>query len=189
MTKIKAFERGPSGASERSINEEVASAADPGGAGLGTLLRHLTDLLDRGSEAHYRTKDIITRARYTPILRALGDGPLTVTELQSCAGVTQGAISQVVNLMEADGLVTRKLGTDRRSRFIELTARGRRLREQLGVHWRARFAAIEALEAEIGMPLRAVLAQTIEALQREGFATRIERAFETFPKAKDEHHV
>jgi MarR family transcriptional regulator, organic hydroperoxide resistance regulator len=145
-------------------------------AGLGTLLRNLSDLLDRGSEARYQMADIPTRARYTPILRALGDGPLTVNELQSRAAVTQGAVSQTIALMEADGLVTRKKGEDARSRIVDLTQKGRILHTRLSAHWAARFEAIDELETEIGASLRATLTDAIEALHAEDFATRIARA-------------
>jgi MarR family transcriptional regulator, organic hydroperoxide resistance regulator len=159
----------------KSTDSELATTNKPT-AGLGTLLRHISDLLDRGSEAHYCTADIPTRARYTPMLRALGDGPLTVSELQGRAGVTQGAVSQTIALMEADGLVSRMKGQDARSRIIVLTKKGKSLHKRLTAHWTARFKAIDELETEIGAPLRAVLADAIAALHAEDFAIRITRA-------------
>ncbi|WP_162787121.1 MarR family winged helix-turn-helix transcriptional regulator [Notoacmeibacter marinus] len=144
--------------------------------GLGELLRHLTDLLDRGSEARYRASGLAMRARYTPLLRVLGDGPQTVSELQQRSCVTQGAVSQTIKLMESDGLVSRVKGTDARSRRVSLTRDGEELRARLLQHWAARLIAIEELEHEVGVPLRVVLADAIEAMLAEGFEERIARA-------------
>jgi MarR family transcriptional regulator, organic hydroperoxide resistance regulator len=169
----------------KSSNPDPATKDKPN-AGLGTLLRHLSDLLDRGSEEHYRTADIPTRARYTPMLRALGDSPLTVSELQSRAGVTQGAVSQTIALMEADGLVSRIKGQDARSRIVNLTKKGKILHARLAAHWAARFAAIDELEIEIGAPLRAILTDAIDALHDEDFAIRIARSEGTPASSLDE---
>lgn len=158
------------------INPMSATPPAPEAKGLGTVLRHLVELLDRGSEAHYRSAGLNTRARYTPLLRALGDGPLTVNELRERAGVTQGAISQAVKLMEAEGLAQRIAGDDGRSRAVALTPKGAGLRASLVPQWRARLRAIDELEDEIGAPLREILHTAIEALEREGFDRRIVKA-------------
>ncbi len=144
--------------------------------GLGELLRHLTDLLDRGSEAHYRAAGLAMRARYTPILRVLGNGSQTIGELQERTCVTQGAVSQTIKLMEADGLVRRVQGKDARSRIVSLTKEGEKLRAGLVDHWKARLTAIDELEHEVDVPLRVMLADAIEALHAEGFEQRITRA-------------
>jgi len=141
--------------------------------GLGTLLRHLTDLVDGGSEEHYRTLGIPFRPRYTPLLRALGEEILTVSELCERTCVTQGAVSQTLTLMERDGLIRRLPGRDRRQRTVELTDRGRELYPRLVEQWGLRLAAIEHLEAEIRLPLRTALADAIEALGRRSFCERI----------------
>ena len=147
--------------------------------GLGTLLRHLTDLVDRGSERHYASTGIAFRPRYTPILRALGDGPLTVSEICERASVTQSAVSQTLNLMERDGLIHRAPGEDRRSRTVSLSAAGERLYPRMVAQWDRRFAAIEALEAEIEHPLRTILEEAITALERKSFTQRITEAEST----------
>jgi DNA-binding MarR family transcriptional regulator len=148
----------------------------PEASGLGTLLRHLVDLLDRGSEAHYRDSGLDMRARYTPLLRALGERPLTVSELCARASVTQGAVSQAIKLMEADGLVWRIPGDDGRSRAAGLTRKGTNLRARLVPQWEARLRAVDELENEIHAKLREILLRAIEALQREGFEHRIAKA-------------
>ena len=87
--------------------------------------------------------------------------------------------------MVADGLVSSHSLEDGRKTGVRLTANGRRLLAVLGPHWEVTFAAIEALETEIGHPLREVLAAAAAALERQGFADRL-RAGTARPRAEDE---
>lgn len=143
--------------------------------GLGTLLRKFVDILDRGSDVHYQNRGVVSRARYTPIMRVLDGEPVSVSILCDRLGITQGAVSQTVKLMEADGLIARVPTDDSRSRAITLTQDGKMLREKLVPQWQLRLTAIADLEQEIDIPLRTVLEQAIEALEREGFADRLTR--------------
>jgi len=144
--------------------------------GLGELLRHLSDLLDRDAEKIYARLEtgLEYRARYTPIMRALAHGPLTVTELQRKIRISQGAVSQTAKLMQADGLLRRTEVTDRRMRKLVLTQRGEALRQRLSREWTLHLDAIADLEVETGAALRTDLISTIAALERIGFAQRIE---------------
>lgn len=142
--------------------------------GLGELLRYLSELVDQGADAHYRSINLHYRARYTPVLRALGDGAQTVTAITQRARLTQGAVSQTVSLMERDGLLARHALDDGRKSGIVLTPTGQALLAQLGQHWIATFAAIADLEEEIQFPLRAALTAATQALERQGFSARIE---------------
>ena len=146
--------------------------------GLGELLRHLTDLLDSDAERANARMGVepTFRARYTPIMRALADEPMSITELQRRIRITQGAISQTVKLMEADGLLCRVKSSDRRTRKVSLTGKGKEVRNRLREEWEIRLAAIAELEAEIGRPLRRSLAQAIACLELESYDRRIERA-------------
>lgn len=147
------------------------------GPGLGELLRHVSDLVDRGAEAHYRDIRLNYRPRYTPVLRAIDGGAQTVSEITERMHLTQGAVSQTVALMLDDGLVTRReMAGDARKTGIQLTPKGRGLLAKLRAHWAITFAAIEALEREIGHPLREVLAATAAALERSGFDARLTAA-------------
>ncbi|EGK71385.1 Regulatory protein MarR [Methyloversatilis universalis FAM5] len=145
--------------------------------GLGELLRHVGELVEQGAEAHYRTMTLPLRtpyrARYTPVLRALQAGATTVTDLTARTRLTQGAISQTVALLEADGLVERHPLQDGRKSGIALTAAGGALVEQLDRHWAATFDAIARLEDEIGHPMRQVLDAAARALERESFSARL----------------
>lgn len=144
--------------------------------GLGELLRYVGELVEQGAEAHYREMSLNYRARYTPVLRALRAGAVTVTEITARTHLTQGAISQTVGLLEADGLIRRLPADDGRKCHLELTPAGKTLVNQLERHWAATFAAIAALEKEIGHPLRHVLEATANALEKRGFAKRLAAA-------------
>jgi DNA-binding MarR family transcriptional regulator len=144
--------------------------------GLGELLRYVGELIEQGADAQYRALSIHYRARYTPVLRALHAGAQTVTDITGRTRLTQGAISQTVALLEADGLVSRHALGDGRKSGIQLTAAGSALVGRLERHWVATFAAIERLEEEIGYPVRQVLVAAAEALEREDFSARVTAA-------------
>lgn len=141
--------------------------------GLGELLRYVSELIELGAEEHYQQMGLNYRARYTPVLRAIRSGARTVTEITASTHLTQGAISQTVGHMEADGVITRQRGEDGRKSVLQLTPAGKRLVNKLNAHWRATFEAIEQLESEIGHPLRRVLQEAATALQQRGFAQRL----------------
>lgn len=144
--------------------------------GLGELLRYVGELVDQGAEEEYRAMSLSYRARYTPVMRALAAGAETVTEITARSNLTQGAISQTVRLMEADDLVARHGLEDGRKNGVHLTPRGQELLKRLEPHWAITFAAIDALEKEIGHPLLEVLAKTARALEHQGFAARLRAA-------------
>lgn len=142
--------------------------------GLGEQLRYLTEMIDAGSEAAYAAAGLDYRARYTPVMRALArGGEMTVTEITAALTITQGAVSQTVKLMERDGLLRRSACQDARSSAVSLTPKGLALLERLQKHWRRLFAAVEELEAEIGLPLREALLRATAALEQRGFAERL----------------
>ncbi|MCY1288793.1 hypothetical protein D9M68_462240 [compost metagenome] len=141
--------------------------------GLGELLRYVSELVELGAEEHYEQMGLNYRARYTPVLRAIRSGAQTVTEITTRTHLTQGAISQTVGHMEADGVISRQRGVDGRKSVIQLTPAGKMLVAKLNSHWAATFEAIEHLEEEIGYPLRRVLEDTARALERQGFSQRV----------------
>lgn len=144
--------------------------------GLGELLRYVGELVEQGAEERYAQLNLNYRARYTPILRALSAGAATVSDITASSHLTQGAISQSVGLMEADGLISRYALDDGRKSGIRLTAAGRALVERLEPHWAVTFRAIGALEKEIGHPLRRVLQDAARALERQSFTERLAAA-------------
>lgn len=144
--------------------------------GLGELLRYVGELVDAGAAQRYRDHGLRWRPRYTPILRALLAGNATVTEIVSHSRLTQGAVSQTIALMVADGLLEREGVADGRKSALRLTGQGQALLAALSHHWGVTFAAIEALETEIGHPLLTALEAAADALERTGFAERLRRA-------------
>jgi MarR family transcriptional regulator, organic hydroperoxide resistance regulator len=144
--------------------------------GLGELLRHVTELVDLGAEERYRDLSPGYRPRYTPLLRAMAVGATTVTDITDATHLTQGAVSQTIALMVADGILVKRPMEDARKSGLHLSPKGRELLKKLEPNWDVTFEAIAALEAEIGYPLRQVLMGAAEALEREGFAQRLKRA-------------
>jgi len=145
--------------------------------GLGTLLRHLVELLDGAVEQSYQRAGLTYRARYTPVVRALTDlGPTSIRAIARHAGTTHSAASQTVALMVKDGLVQARPGEDARERIVALTPKARRMLPALRRQWDIIDAAAGLLDAELKVPLSRVAGEAIEALAREGFTERMERA-------------
>jgi DNA-binding MarR family transcriptional regulator len=70
------------------------------------------------------------RSNHGFVIRALADGGLSLTELAGRLGVSKQAALKVVDDMERRGLVERAASTtDRRSKTLRLTDRGRAVRK------------------------------------------------------------
>jgi DNA-binding MarR family transcriptional regulator len=150
---------------------------------LGTSLRHLVELLDGAVEEAYRRAGLRYRPRYTPVVRALSAmGPASIRAISLHAGTTHSAASQTVAQMTREGLVRARAGEDARERIVALTPRARRMLPALKRQWAVIDAAARRLDAELSVPLSAVVAEAIEALAREGFVERIGRAAARTPR-------
>ncbi|WP_312320450.1 helix-turn-helix domain-containing protein [Stenotrophomonas sp.] len=144
---------------------------------LGTLVRHLLEQLDGDLEAVYEASGLEWRPRYTPVLRVLmRQGPVSIKVLAQEIGITHSAASQTVTQMTKHGLVTLKPGADARERIVVLSAKARRMVPALQRQWAATNAAAAQLDAELSVPLSAVLSEAIAALDQRPFATRIAAA-------------
>ena len=88
--------------------------------GLGQLLRHMKELVDGEADAFYAADGIDYRPRYTPIMRALAAESHAVGELSLITGLSQGAVSQTIKLMERDGLISLAAGGDARRTVVSL---------------------------------------------------------------------
>lgn len=152
------------------IGQNTPRALRPG---LGEQLRYLTEKVDAGAEAAYRAGGLDYRPRYTPVMRALAAGAMTVSDITAAVAITQGAVSQTVKLMERDGLIRRRPEPDARRSALSLTPKGLETLERLQGCWSRTFASIESLEREIGFPLQEVLARAIAALEERDFAERL----------------
>lgn len=141
--------------------------------GLGELLRYLIELTDDSADQYYKHLGFNYRPRYTPIMRVLQSGAVSVTELKEKLSVTQGAISQTIKLMLADDLIVKDKGKDARQSIISLSDHGKDVLQHLIPHWKSTFLAIEQLESEINFPLMSLLQQTVTALEKKPYASRI----------------
>ncbi|AKC79691.1 MarR family transcriptional regulator [Xanthomonas arboricola] len=153
---------------------------------LGTLVRHLIELLDGDLETVYAASGLAWRPRYTPVLRVLMRlGPASIKVLAQEIGITHSAVSQTVAQMGREHLVALKPGTDARERIVVLTAKTRHMVPALQRQWAATNAAAVQLEAELSASLSVVLTEAIAALNQCSFATRIATAAATSIHAVD----
>ena len=157
---------------------------------LGTLLRHLLELLDGPVEEAYRRAGLRYRPRYTPVMRALiGLGPASIRAISHHAHLTHSAVSQTVAQMVKDGLVHSRPGDDARERIVALSASGRRMLPALERQWAIVDAAARGLDRELSVPLSAVVAEAIAALSGRSFGERIEQAAAARQRAKPHHYL
>lgn len=144
-------------------------------AAVGTLMRHVLELLDGDVAAVYRDAGVPEyRPRFSPPLRALvTNGPMSIRDLAAAVGVTHSAASQTAAQMARAGLVTLTPGTDARQRIVTLTDRARELLPLVEAEWAATSAALRELDTELPMPLADLLAAVRDALARRPFRERI----------------
>ena len=141
---------------------------------LGTLLRHLLELVDGDVERVYREDGLDYRPRFTPVMRTVGDlGPSSIRVIAERASLTHSAASQTVTEMVARGLVRTTPGADRRERIVHLTAAGEELLPVLRSYWSATNTAAAGLSAEIGVDLELLLHRASLALHELPFRDRI----------------
>ncbi|EJL28452.1 transcriptional regulator [Caulobacter sp. AP07] len=144
---------------------------------LGTLLRHLIELLDGAVEQTYRASGLDYRPRYTPVVKALmALGPVSIRVISRQAGISHSAASQTVSQMAKAELVFLSPGEDGRERIVALTPRAQAMLPAVTRQWRAVNAAAAGLDAELSAPLSALLVETIAALERQAFGDRIAQA-------------
>lgn len=142
---------------------------------LGTLLRHLIDLLDGEVEAAYVAADLSWRPRYTPVLRVLmRKGGQSIKAIATEIGISHSAVSQTVTQMVKDELVVLQPGEDARERIVFLTARTEQMIPRLERQWAAVNLAAERLDQNLSVPLSGVVKEAIDALTQEPFGQRIQ---------------
>ena len=142
---------------------------------LGTLLRHLIELLDGAVEARYVAAKLEYRPRYTPVVRALlALGSASIQTIAQHAGLTHSAASQTVALMTKARLVRSQVGEDGRERVISLSPRALGIVPELERLWESTNAAARELDGELTMPLSSLVQEAIRALEQRPFGARIE---------------
>ncbi len=142
---------------------------------IGTLLRHVLELLDGDVAKVYTELGLAEyRPRFSPVVRALlAGGPASIRDLAATVGVTHSAASQTVTQMTRSGLVTLEAGADARQRIVHLTPKAHALLPTIEAEWSATVAAMRELDAELPMPLHDLLAELVTALHRRPFRARI----------------
>ena len=152
----------------------------PDPAAVGTLLRHVLELLDGDVAKVYEEQGLSEyRPRFSPVVQALlAEGPLPVRDLAVAIGVTHSAASQTAVQMARVGLVTHTPDPqDARRRLIALTPKAHDLLPQIEAEWDATVAAMAELDAELPMPIAELLTQVAEAVRRRPFRERIAAAY------------
>ena len=146
--------------------------------GLGTLLRHVHELMDGAIAEQYVAAGMPDyRPRFSPVVRALAaEGPLSIRDLARATGVTHSAASQTVAQLQRAGYVELRPGTDARTRIVELTGKARAAMPVIEADWQTAEAAVAELETELPASLTAVLLATLDALDRRSFADRLSAA-------------
>ncbi|CAN5296417.1 helix-turn-helix domain-containing protein [soil metagenome] len=147
---------------------------------LGTLVRHLIELLDSEVQVAYEAAGLAWRPRYTPVLRGLMSlGPASIKALALRIGISHSAVSQTVAQMTKDALVELKPGADARERIVALTPKAEAMVPALQRQWAAVNAAADRLDAELSAPLSGVIREAIAALGERPFGERIRAEAET----------
>ncbi|WP_318386735.1 MarR family transcriptional regulator [Enterobacter sp.] len=157
--------------------------------GFGEMLRHLSELVDKGSEKTYPDLPVNYRSRYTPVLRAIVAGATTVSEIKSMSFLTQGAVSQTVALMEQDGIIEREPMKDGRKNALQLTLDGRIALSRLELHWQAIFLSVSWLDKRDKCSLMEALERRINALSKKSVEERIREAKAELQKREGEKHA
>ncbi|MCK2214463.1 winged helix DNA-binding protein [Actinomadura sp. ATCC 31491] len=156
--------------------------------GLGTLLRHVHELMDGAVAEIYAEHGLPGyRPRFSPYVRTLvAEGPMAIRDLASAVGVTHSAASQTVVQMRRCELVTLEKGADARQRIVHLTERARAALPLIEAEWAATERAVGELDGELPVPLTEVLRATVAALERRPFRARVEAARALGPAARAE---
>lgn len=144
--------------------------------GLGSRLHHLLEVMERDLAEVYAEMGLRGfRLRYTPVFRAIDLlGPSTIRVIADAIGVTHSAASQTIGQMRRDGFV--EVGQDAddgRARLVRLTELGAELAPALAAEWDASERAVDELESELSHPLRPLLDELADALDRRSFRDRI----------------
>ena len=148
---------------------------------LGTLLRALLESLDAAVAECYRAADLDYRPRFTPVVRALLPGPLSIRGLEQETGVSHSAVSQTVAEMARAGLVLLAPGKDRRAHIVRLSPKAEAILPRLERQWQATEIAARSLDADLGQSLPQILERALAALDERDFAQRIAAAMPAIP--------
>jgi DNA-binding MarR family transcriptional regulator len=155
--------------------------------GLGTQLRRLLELLDGDVDQVYAADGLGYRARYTPVMKALGDGRArSIKDIARQSSLSHSAACQTIEKMVQSGFLERTVGDDARQRLVGLTRAGKEALPLLRKHWAATEAAAARLDEGLEHPLGATIAAAISALEAHSFLDRIKTEEEALNKEKND---
>lgn len=146
-----------------------------GARAFATRLRRLFEALNHGVTEAYAEAGVDFEPRWYGLLTLLRDNDrLEIGEAALALGQSHVAVVQVANALESRGLVRRLASrTDRRSRTLEITAKGRGLCVKLAPLWDAIAAATQGLLKEAAPHFLSELDALDDALARRPLIDRL----------------
>ncbi|MBN1827091.1 MAG: GNAT family N-acetyltransferase [Candidatus Eisenbacteria bacterium] len=147
-----------------------------GTLGLASRLRRLSDRLYGDAARLYRETGIPMEPRWFPLLMLLAEeGEMAVVGAADRLGMTHPAVHQIAAAAARGGLIrSRKDRRDERRRLLSLTARGRRVLEELRPIREKIRKGTEEILGDAGVDLIGALARVEEALEGEDLRERIQ---------------
>ncbi|MBN8662814.1 MAG: bifunctional helix-turn-helix transcriptional regulator/GNAT family N-acetyltransferase [Candidatus Obscuribacter phosphatis] len=140
-----------------------------GSLAMSSRLKRLSERFFQDVQEIYEMHDIDFESKWFPIFHLLMvEGTLSVTEIASHLGITHPAVNLTVKELEKKRLVASAADKrDGRKRLISLTAKGKRLGEDLEPIWQDIRAAVDHLIEEAG----GKFLQEIESIE-ESYSTK-----------------
>lgn len=119
---------------------------------MSSRLKRLSEKFFQDVQEIYEMCDIDFEPKWFPLFHLLKvKGKLSITEIANQLGITHPAVNMTVNELEKKGLVSSAADKmDKRRRLISLTAKGKRLGEELEPIWQEIRAAVDDLIGEAG---------------------------------------
>ena len=148
-----------------AVNTDPVTALGPAFKGAMAAVRRLRAREPRGPED-------LRDAQYSLLFGLLGGGELPSSELAHLADVTPASATELLDALEAHGLVARRRSErDRRVVLVSLTERGlelvRERKAQFEPRWRRAFADFSADEMRTAVAVLDRMRDTFDALAEE----------------------
>jgi DNA-binding MarR family transcriptional regulator/GNAT superfamily N-acetyltransferase len=148
-----------------------------GTASLGSRLRRLGDRLAEDAKPIYAMYGMQLQPRWFPVIYLLAnEGKHSVTAIADEIGQTHASVSQIVGEMVKQGYARLSKGTsDGRKTFVSLSAKGLGAARKLNPQLIDAAAAVEDMQAEVGVDLWNTLVAIEQALDRQNLHRRLLR--------------
>ncbi|MGA2469079.1 MAG: MarR family transcriptional regulator [Solirubrobacteraceae bacterium] len=124
----------------------------------------------RGRDTH--RSDELSYAQFGLLFGLAENGEMSASELAGCADVAPGTATQMLDHLDAAGLIARtRSGEDRRIVLVSLTQRGSEViaarQAQYDAHWRAGFAGFSAAELQSAAAVLEATRTLFDELERD----------------------